>query len=523
MAKLELFQPNAGLEATNYYENYSIDQTASGWFQATSEGLIYSQLSGKGITYNSYNDPLLGLITSARSINESGDTNWKISGLNIAASDTSDLSYAMRTGSAFTDDMVDTILSGDDTIIGSSGNDEIIYSSGKDSIDGKEGVDTINFYEYSYKGNFDSSLIVNLATKQYKVTTDANVVITSTIYNIENIEGSNSDDRITGNDFANSINGNDGDDIIYGGGGNDILNGGSNYYYDADQLYGESGNDLLISSTGNTYIDGGTGNDTVSYFGMDRSVYIDLSNEIGKHGYYNSYYNTWDRQDTLIGIENVVGTSWNDTILGDSNSNSISGGAGNDTMNGLAGVDTLDYLTRGYNGVVVDLISSKATGQGTDTIYNFENVKGSNHNDVILGNNGNNVFYGNAGDDILNGRKGVDTLVGGKGKDVFVFDTTLSASTNKDTINDFSAVDDTVRLDKTIFSKLTVVGALNSSYFKATSTGKPTDSNDYILYNTSTGALSYDADGSGSAASAIQFATLKNAPSVTAADFVVVA
>ena len=44
----------------------------------------------------------------------------------------------------------------------------------------------------------------------------------------------------------------------------------------------------------------------------------------------------------------------------------------------------------------------------------------------------------------------------------------------------------------------------------------------YIIYNKSTGALSYDADGSGGHASAIQFATLTNKPVLTAADFHVI-
>ena len=58
--------------------------------------------------------------------------------------------------------------------------------------------------------------------------------------------------------------------------------------------------------------------------------------------------------------------------------------------------------------------------------------------------------------------------------------------------------------------------------FKASTKGVAGDSNDYILYNTKTGALLYDADGKGSGA-AIQFATLSNKPrNLTAGDFLVV-
>lgn len=65
-------------------------------------------------------------------------------------------------------------------------------------------------------------------------------------------------------------------------------------------------------------------------------------------------------------------------------------------------------------------------------------------------------------------------------------------------------------------------GTLNSSLFCANSTGSAQDDNDYILYNTSSGALLYDADGSGEGA-AVQFASLSNKPEISANDFLVVA
>ena len=117
---------------------------------------------------------------------------------------------------------------------------------------------------------------------------------------------------------------------------------------------------------------------------------------------------------------------------------------------------------------------------------------------------------------------GNDTLVGGAGKDTFLFNTTLNAATNRDAIADFSAVDDTILLSRTIFTRLTTIGTLNSGWFRASPTGKAADSNDYLLYNTATGGLFYDKDASGAGA-AVQFATLTTKPNITAADFVVVA
>ena len=101
-------------------------------------------------------------------------------------------------------------------------------------------------------------------------------------------------------------------------------------------------------------------------------------------------------------------------------------------------------------------------------------------------------------------------MYGGAGKDRFVFDTALNASTNVDTITDFKHGEDKIQLKKSIFAKLKA-GTLSAANFRASTNGLAGDSNDYILYNTRTGALLYDADGNGSGA-AIQFATLNNKP-----------
>ena len=111
-------------------------------------------------------------------------------------------------------------------------------------------------------------------------------------------------------------------------------------------------------------------------------------------------------------------------------------------------------------------------------------------------------------------------MTDGTVNDIFVFDATLNAATNKDWISDFVSGQDQIRLDKDIFTTLTTVGTLNAAYFKASTTGAAEDNNDYILYNTSSGALFYDADGNGQGA-AIQFATLTTKPAITANDFMI--
>ena len=108
-------------------------------------------------------------------------------------------------------------------------------------------------------------------------------------------------------------------------------------------------------------------------------------------------------------------------------------------------------------------------------------------------------------------------LIGGSGKDTFTFDT-KPGSGNVDVIVDFDVADDTIRLNDAAFSKLKY-GQLSSSSFVVGS--KALDSGDRIIYNDKTGALSYDADGTGSSA-AVKFAIIENLATLTAADFLVI-
>jgi VCBS repeat-containing protein len=113
-------------------------------------------------------------------------------------------------------------------------------------------------------------------------------------------------------------------------------------------------------------------------------------------------------------------------------------------------------------------------------------------------------------DDTLNGGAGNDLLVGGGGNDIFLFNTALNAATNVDRINDFDANpagggQDFIHLENAIFSSLVSTGVLSAANFALNAAG---DANDFIIFNTATGALSYDADGSGGGSSAVQFATI---------------
>lgn len=267
------------------------------------------------------------------------------------------------------------------------------------------------------------------------------------------INGTSGNDTITGTSGADTISGEGGNDalygagsvdLLYGGDGNDSLFGGSG----SDSLYGDAGNDTLNGGTGNDLIDGGTGTNTADYSTSGGAETIDLATgqSFGSDG-----------TDTLVNIQNVVGSGFNDSITGSTAANALYGGGGNDTLSsGGGGNDTLsggagdDHLfgsagndlfqggsgndsivggggadtasfTDSATGITLTLSDGAgiAYGDGTDTLSGIENVIGSTGNDSIVGDAAGNWISGDLyGNDTLEGGDGGDTLVDGFGNDV---------------------------------------------------------------------------------------------------------
>jgi uncharacterized delta-60 repeat protein len=310
---------------------------------------------------------------------------------------------------------------------------------------------------------------------------------------------------------------------IQGTAGNDSLRGDfSNNTY--SYLSGLGGNDRLYSGYGNNILDGGAGNDTVDYSYALKSVTVNL-------GLTAAQNTVGQNMDTLLNIENVYGSlnaannltgnAGDNVLVGGKGNDTLNGGAGNDSLNGGAGTDRAVYASA-LKGVFVNLALTTAQntlGGGVDTLVNIESLSGSSYNDILIGNSVNNMLLGGNGNDILAGALGDDVLTGGAGQDTFAFNTVLSAD-NIDTITDFSVADDTVRLAKGIFTTLNIPGVLAADAFKVIGNGGVEDSSDHVLYNVATGALSYDADGSGAGA-IVQIALLGKGLAMTNADFVV--
>ncbi len=142
---------------------------------------------------------------------------------------------------------------------------------------------------------------------------------------------------------------------------------------------------------------------------------------------------------------------------------------------------------------------------------------GNDDNNRLTGKSGDDLIDGKAGDDMIWGKGGNDVLTGGAGEDRFTFDTRLG-NTNVDTILDFDADEDTIRLNDSVFAELKR-GKLSKENFVIGAAAK--DDDDYIIYNSKTGALYYDVDGEDSAA-AVQFAVIENRAKLASADFIVI-
>lgn len=157
------------------------------------------------------------------------------------------------------------------------------------------------------------------------------------------------------------------------------------------------------------------------------------------------------------------------------------------------------------------IIENAAGGAGDDRIW------GNSANNILRGHGGDDVLHGLGGDDVLQGRLGKDLLFGGQGRDTFVFDT-KPGKANVDGIADFHPGEDRIRLDDRIFKSLKP-GPLDAEAFHNGS--KAADAGDRLFYDSRSGALSYDPDGSG-AASPIKVALLTRKLVLSHHDFVAI-
>ena len=232
-------------------------------------------------------------------------------------------------------------------------------------------------------------------------------------------------------------------------------------------------------------------------------------------------------------IENAIGGAGNDFLIGTSATVNLNGGNGSDIYlinsasdhthativdTGISGSDEVRFssitanetltLFAGDSGIESVVVGTGTANAAVTTATTALNVNASAvmNGLLIRGNAGPNIIKGTAYNDILIGGGGNDTLTGGSGSDKFYFNTTPNAITNKVTITDFQHGIDFLDFSKGVFSKITsaVGGILNANEFwYGTGVSSGHTANDRIIYNTATGNLYYDADGSGFGASVL--------------------
>ncbi len=211
-----------------------------------------------------------------------------------------------------------------------------------------------------------------------------------------------------------------------------------------DTLRGDGNHNTFEGWKGNDIIDGGANFDNVSYWSSTSGVSVNLVTGVADDGMGGT--------DTLISVENVIGSLYDDTFVGGTESNFFNGRGGDDSITGGTGdADTVSYVDDPA-GVYVNLATGTATdGWGdTDTFTEIEDATGSQYDDTLLGTSGENVLIGGEGDDILQGGDGNDSLSGDDGADTFRYvDLGDIQSSTTETILDFVSGTDKVQFSGT--------------------------------------------------------------------------
>ncbi len=299
-------------------------------------------------------------------------------------------------------DAAGDVLDGIEALIGSGLIDNLTGDSADNVIEGRAGADLL-----AGGGNGLYGDTVSYASSATAVRVDLRIVDTAQSVTTN---GDATGDRLTG--FEN----------ILGSAFNDVLTG------DAfnNGLFGGAGNDTLLGGEGADMLDGGAGTgDTASYAASVDGVFVDLL--YGANG--------GDAEgDVLLWIENLTGSNADDTLYGNGGANVLNGGGGNDLIDGDTGNDTLiggandtvgDTLSYYFASTAVTVSLAVTTaqntgGSGVDLISGFENLEGSDYNDVLTGTLGQNFLDGGFGNDLLFGGAGYDSLYGGSGDDTLV-------------------------------------------------------------------------------------------------------
>ena len=228
---------------------------------------------------------------------------------------------------------------GNDTLIGGDGDDTLAGGGGVDVIDGGSGNDTNSFQGI----NFGVTASLNSEVAVYVT---AGGVVVERFTNIENLSGSEFNDRLTGDSNDNSLAGNDGDDVLRGAGGN-------------DNISGDAGNDVVFAGSGNDTISGGSGDDRI----------------FARNG--NDDVDAGDGDDFVIaggGNDNIALGSGDDRVFAGSGNDTIDAGAGDDILSGGAGNDVFVFTNESGANTITDFGRSGGDDLIDLEAFGFEDI-----------------------------------------------------------------------------------------------------------------------------------------------------
>jgi serralysin len=396
---------------------------------------------------------------------------------------------------------------GDDTLVGNAGNDSLDGGVGDDFMSGGIGNDTYIIDSYEDR-------IIEAASEG--IDTVKSSISYALGNNLENLTLIESAVNGSGNTLNNNLTGNSANNSLYGNAGDDTLDGGLG----ADSMSGGLGKDIyIVDRTADTIIEQpDEGIDTVKSSAnyvlsddIENLILMGNSTTSGTGNSLNNIINGNASANSLYGSDGndmIDGSAGNDNIFGQIGNDSLTGGEGNDNLDGGLGEDS----------ILGNVGDDNLLGNfGDDTLF------GGDGKDYLLGNIGSDLLLGEAGKDHLNGGLGDDTLVGGAGKDWL----TGSAGADKFTFNsrkeigdiiiDFRAADgDQLVISAQGFSKKLKIGKLSADQFVLGSEAQGVS--DRFIYDSATGHLFFDKDGTGSA-NQTQIATLSKGLSLTSRNF----
>ena len=229
---------------------------------------------------------------------------------------------------------------GNDSLFGGAGDDSLLGGAGADALSGGDGRDTASYADSS------EGLTVRLERPQ----SNSGEARGDSYSSIENVTVSAFNDLLYGDGGANVLRGGEGNDRLLSRAGD-------------DSVFGEGGNDRFYAQSGVNLFDGGDGDDIVDYAFAKNGTVVDLASNSGPS------------QDTLVNVEHVSGSAFDDQLTGDELSNRLQGREGDDTLRGSAGDDDL------FGGSGEDRFVF-AAGDGNDTIWDFNSTPGET--DLIL-------------------------------------------------------------------------------------------------------------------------------------------